>query len=134
MQDIEIAPRNSRGVFLLVHILGVALGACVVSMVGYFVANQVWFESTCVTALTRGNVQRSLLAGNAPRSSCSLASLPPPPNTEQHGLAAAVCDGDAACHGCADRDTLDVRDTTQVHQNKQGVQKVLVCWLFLRGR
>jgi MFS family permease len=40
MQDIEIAPRNSRGVFLLVHILGVALGACAVSMVGYFVANQ----------------------------------------------------------------------------------------------
>jgi hypothetical protein len=40
MQDIEIAPRNSRGFFLLVHIVGYAFGSCAVAVVGYVVANQ----------------------------------------------------------------------------------------------
>lgn len=40
MQDIEIAPRTSRGFFLLVHVLGYAFGCCAVAVVGYFVATQ----------------------------------------------------------------------------------------------
>jgi hypothetical protein len=40
MQDIEIAPRTSRGFFLLVHILGYAFGCCAVAVVGYFVSGQ----------------------------------------------------------------------------------------------
>lgn len=40
MQDIEIAPRTSRGFFLLVHILGFALGSIAAAVVGYFVSSQ----------------------------------------------------------------------------------------------
>jgi hypothetical protein len=40
LQDIEIAPRSSRGFFLVVHIMGYALGSCVVAIIGYFIATQ----------------------------------------------------------------------------------------------
>jgi hypothetical protein len=40
LQDLEIAPRTSRGFFLMVHVLGYAFGCCAVAVVGYLVSSQ----------------------------------------------------------------------------------------------